>query len=46
VVVAVFFDVEKAYDMMWKEGLLIKLDIMGLKDVLLIGKNIEFLGDQ
>ena len=29
-VVAVFFDVEKAYDMMWKEGLLIKLDIMGL----------------
>ena len=28
--VAVFFDVEKAYDMMWKEGLLIKLDIMGV----------------
>ena len=29
-VVAVFFDVEKVYDMMWKEGLLIKLDIMGV----------------
>lgn len=29
-VVAVFLDVEKAYDMMWKEGLLIKLDILGL----------------
>jgi hypothetical protein len=28
-VVAAFFDVEKAYDMMWKEGLLIKRDIMG-----------------
>lgn len=25
-VVAVFFDIEKAYDMLWKEGLLIKLD--------------------
>jgi len=29
-VVAVFFDVEKAYDMMWKEGLMIKLDKMGI----------------
>lgn len=29
-VVAVFFDIEKAYDMMWKEGLLIKLDKMGI----------------
>jgi len=27
---AVFFDVEKAYDMMWKEGLMIKLDKMGV----------------
>lgn len=27
---AVFFDVEKAYDMLWKEGLLIKLNIMGV----------------
>lgn len=24
-VIAVFFDVEKAYDVMWKEGLLIRL---------------------
>jgi hypothetical protein len=30
IVVAVFLDVEKAYDMMWKEGLLIKLAIMGV----------------
>lgn len=30
-VVAVFFDIEKAYDMMWKEGLLIKLSHMGIK---------------
>lgn len=29
-VVAVFFDVEKAYDMLWKEGLLIKLHLMGI----------------
>ena len=29
-VVAVFFDVEKPYDMMWKEGLLIKFDIMAV----------------
>lgn len=27
---AVFFDVEKAYDMLWKEGLLIKLDLLGI----------------
>ncbi len=27
---AVFFDVEKAYDMMWREGLLIKLNLMGV----------------
>lgn len=30
VVVAVFFDVEKAYDMVWKDGLLIKLYKMGI----------------
>lgn len=28
---AVFFDVEKAYDMMWKEGLLIKLKLMNIE---------------
>lgn len=27
---AVFFDVEKAYDMVWKEGLMIKLNMMGI----------------
>ncbi len=27
---AVFFDVEKAYDMVWKEGLMIKLDMIGI----------------
>ncbi len=31
VLVGVFFDVEKAYDMMWKEGLLIKLERMEIK---------------
>jgi ribonuclease HI len=31
VLVGVFFDVEKAYDMLWKEGVLIKLDNMGIK---------------
>lgn len=30
-VVAVFFDIEKAYDMMWTEGLLIKLNQMGVR---------------
>ena len=29
-VVVEFFDIEKAYDMMWKEGLLIKLHLMGV----------------
>lgn len=27
---AVFFDVEKAHDVLWKEGLLIKLESMGI----------------
>ncbi|XP_063075987.1 RNA-directed DNA polymerase from mobile element jockey [Engraulis encrasicolus] len=27
---AVFFDIEKAYDMLWREGLLIKLEAMGI----------------
>jgi len=31
VLVGVFFDVEKAYNMMWKEGLLIKLEGMEIK---------------
>uniref|UniRef100_A0A3B1IE94 Reverse transcriptase domain-containing protein n=1 Tax=Astyanax mexicanus TaxID=7994 RepID=A0A3B1IE94_ASTMX len=29
-VMAVFFDIEKAYDMIWKEGLLVKLYNMGI----------------
>ncbi len=29
-VMAVFFDVEKAYDMVWKEALMIKLDMIGI----------------
>ena len=29
-VMAVFFDVEKAYDMVWKEGLMIKLNMIGI----------------
>lgn len=28
---AVFLDVDKAYDMVWKEGLLIKLYKIGIK---------------
>ena len=28
-----FFDVEKAYDMVWKEGLMIKLDKMGITGI-------------
>lgn len=31
VVVGEFFNIEKAYDMLWKEGLLLKLDRMGIK---------------
>lgn len=30
VVIAIFFDIEKAYDMLWKEGLLIKLKSLGV----------------
>lgn len=30
-VLAIFFDIEKAYDMLWKEGLLLKLHRMGIK---------------
>ena len=30
IVAAVFFDVEKAYDLMWKEGLLIKIKRLGI----------------
>jgi len=26
IVIAVFFDIEKAYDMVWREGLLLKLE--------------------
>ncbi len=29
--VAVYFDIEKAYGMMWKEGLLIKLGKIGIE---------------
>lgn len=28
---AVFFDVEKADDMLWKEGLLIKMHLLGVR---------------
>lgn len=28
-VIAVFFDIEKAYDMLWREGLMLKLEEMG-----------------
>lgn len=30
-VVAVFFDLEKAYDMLWREGLLIKIHKLGIR---------------
>ena len=48
VVVAVFFNIEKAYDMLWKEGLLIKLNKLGVGakmynwvQVFLLGRTIE-----
>ncbi len=31
---AVFFEVEKAYDMIWKEGLMIKLDMMSITGII------------
>ncbi len=33
-VMAVFVDVEKAYDMIWKEGLMIKLDMMSITGII------------
>uniref|UniRef100_A0A3Q3BE46 Reverse transcriptase domain-containing protein n=1 Tax=Kryptolebias marmoratus TaxID=37003 RepID=A0A3Q3BE46_KRYMA len=39
-VVAIFFDIEKAYDMMWIDGLLIKLNKMGIK-----GRMINWIKD-
>ncbi len=39
-VMAVFFDVEKAYDMVWKEGLMIKLDMIGIT-----GRNYNLIKD-
>lgn len=44
-VMAVFFDIEKAYDMMWKEGLLIKLSQMGIKGRVFTWVK-EFLSDR
>ncbi len=48
IVVAVFFDVEKVFDMLWKEGLLIKLNKLGLNGKLnnwvldfLFGRTVE-----
>lgn len=32
ILVAVFFDIEKAYDMMWRDGLMIKVNQMGIKE--------------
>ena len=40
VVAAVFFDVEKAYDMLWREGLMIKLPNAGVE-----GKMFNWLMD-
>lgn len=31
IVGAVFFDMRQAYDMMWREGLLIKLQLIGIE---------------
>ena len=44
IVVAVFFDIEKVYDM--KEGLLIKLDKLGLEGRCIIGCWVSCLGGQ
>ncbi len=30
ILILIFLDIEKAYDMMWKEGLLIKLHLLGV----------------
>ncbi len=35
--VAVFFDIEKAYDTLWREGLLIKLNKIGMGGECVIG---------
>ncbi len=35
--VAVFFDIEKAYDTLWREGLLIKLNKIGMRGECIIG---------
>lgn len=47
-VIAVFFDIEKAYDMLWKEGVLIKSQKMSIKEIMynwikefLIGRSIR-----
>ena len=40
VVAAVFFDVEKAYEMLWREGLMIKLHNAGVE-----GKMLNWLMD-
>ena len=40
-----FFDIEKAYNMMWKEGLLIKLNLMGIRGRVFTWVK-EFLSDR
>lgn len=41
VVVGVFFNTEKAYAMLWKEGILMKLDSMGINLNFLFGRSIQ-----